>query len=97
MVWVERMNSAQNQAMEIVNNDIIYDLIEGATVKMISTKAAAKDIPKIFWKYYDLFRREKITLTQYSENTGLTVLEIEKFLGEIVEKKPKPIEKTKQI
>ena len=30
------------------------------------------DIPKIFWAYYDHFRRKQITLTQFSEKTGIT-------------------------
>ena len=92
------MNNIRSRATEIVNNDVIYDLkTEGATEAMINPKAITEDVPKIFWKYYDLFRRKKITLTQYSESTGLTVTEIEKFLREIVGKRPKPIEKPKQI
>ena len=98
MAWVGRMNNIYSRATEIVNNDVIYDLKkEGATEAMINPKAIIEDAPKIFWKYYDLFRRKKITLAQYSESTELTITEIEKFLGEIVGKRSKPIEKPKQI
>lgn len=31
------------------------------------------EIPKIFWKYYDLFRRKLITLEEFSEKTSLQV------------------------
>lgn len=50
-------------------------------------KTCANDIPKIFWKYFDLYRRKKITLAQYVEMTGLTHLEIRTFLNTIDEKK----------
>ena len=45
----------------------------------------SNDIPKIFWKYFDLYRRKKITLAQYSENTGLSIAAIEEFLSETME------------
>ena len=64
---------------------------------MMNEKIVKDDIPKIFWKYYDLFRRKKITLSQYSNNTGLPVSDIEKFLREIVGKSPDPIEKAERI
>jgi len=47
------------------------------------------DIPKIFWKYFDLYRRKKITLSQYAERTGFTRQEISAFLNEVDEKKSK--------
>lgn len=50
-------------------------------------KTSANDIPKIFWKYFDLYRRKKITLAQYVEMTGLTCLEVRAFLNTIDEKK----------
>ena len=55
------------------------------------------DIPKVFWKYFDLYRRKKITLNQYSENTGLSIPVIEEFLRETAEKRSKSIEKVKQL
>ncbi len=30
------------------------------------------DIPKVFWKYYDLYRRKIITLEEYSEKTHIS-------------------------
>lgn len=50
-------------------------------------KTCANDIPKIFWKYFDLYHRKKITLAQYVEMTGLTRLEIRTLLNTIDEKK----------
>ena len=41
------------------------------------------EIPKIFWAFYDLFRRKQLTLSQFSEKTGLTKEEIAHFLKEI--------------
>lgn len=29
------------------------------------------EIPKIFWAFYDQFRRKEITLSQFSEKTGI--------------------------
>lgn len=44
------------------------------------------DIPKIFWAYYDLFRRKQITLAQFSEKSGLSMEEITRILKEISKK-----------
>lgn len=41
------------------------------------------DIPKIFWAFYDLFRRKQSTLSQFSEKTGIAKEEITRFLKEI--------------
>lgn len=41
------------------------------------------DIPKIFWAFYDLYRRKQITLTQFSERTELPEDEINRILKEI--------------
>lgn len=43
------------------------------------------EIPKIFWKYYDLYRREQLTIEEYSAKSGLSANEIEYFLQEISE------------
>lgn len=43
------------------------------------------EIPKIFWRYYDLFRRKKLSLTQFSEKTGLNKRSLRLFLKEISE------------
>lgn len=42
------------------------------------------DIPKVFWAYYDLFRRNKITLEQFSEFTQLTQDQLLRYLKEIL-------------
>lgn len=41
------------------------------------------EIPKIFWKYYDLFRRNKITLSEFSSLSCLSITDIQLFLEEI--------------
>jgi len=41
------------------------------------------DIPKIFWAFYDLFRRNQLTLTQFSERTNLPKEENARILEEI--------------
>ena len=41
------------------------------------------DVPKIFWAFYDLFRRKQLTLTQFSEKTELPKEEITRILKEI--------------
>ena len=37
-------------------------------------------IPNIFWKYYDLYRRKKITLKQFSDLSGLSEPKIMQYL-----------------
>ena len=39
-----------------------------------------QDIPKIFWKYYDLYRRKIITIKQFSELSNLSIKQIKTFL-----------------
>ena len=34
------------------------------------------DAPNAFWKYYDLFRRKKITLLDFSQLSGLQTSQI---------------------
>lgn len=41
------------------------------------------DIPKIFWAYYDLFRRKLISIDDFSRKTKLSKDTIEHFLKEI--------------
>ena len=41
------------------------------------------EIPKIFWKYYDLFRRNKISLLEFSSLSCLSIPFIRLILEEI--------------
>lgn len=41
------------------------------------------EIPKIFWKYYDLFRRGKITVDDFSSYTGLDIDTLETILMDV--------------
>ena len=94
MEWVRRMNNIRNRAMEIVNSELIYSRDPAAR---ISTSAETLEPPKVFWKYYDLYRRKRISLSEYAAATGLSAFAIRHFLKNVVEKTPKTIEKPKQI
>ena len=94
MEWVGRMNNIRNGAMEVVNNNLIY---AGDLVPRIQTSAETIEPPKVFWKYYDLYRRKRISLSEYAAATGLSAFAIRHFLKNVVEKSPKAIEKPKQI
>lgn len=88
------MNNIRNKAIEMVNNDLIY---AGDPAACISTSVETVDPPKVFWKYYDLYRRKRISLSEYAAATGLSAFSIRHFLKSVVEKSPKAIEKPKQI
>ena len=88
------MNNIRNRAMEIVNSELIYARDPAAC---ISTSVETIDPPKVFWKYYDLYRRKRISLSEYAAATGLSAFAIRHFLKNVVEKSPKAIEKPKQI
>lgn len=92
--WVRRMNNIRNRAMEIVNSELIYAREPAAR---ISASVETLEPPKVFWKYYDLYRRKRISLSEYAAATGLSAFAIRHFLKNVVEKRPKTIEKPKQI
>ena len=94
MEWVRRMNNIRNRAMEIVNSELIYAREPAAR---ISASVETSEPPKVFWKYYDLYRRKRISLSEYAAATGLSAFAIRHFLKNVVEKRPKTIEKPKQI
>ncbi len=94
MEWVRRMNNIRSRAMEMVNNDLIY---AGDPAARISASVETLEPPKVFWKYYDLYRRKRISLSEYAAATGLSAFAIRRFLKNVVEKRPKAIEKPKQI
>jgi len=94
MEWVRRMNNIRNRAMEMVNNDLIC---AGDLALRIQTSVETVEPPKVFWKYYDLYRRKRISLSEYAAATGLSAFAIRHFLKNVVEKSPKAIEKPKQI
>lgn len=94
MEWVRRMNNIRNRAMEIVNSELIY---AREPAVRISASVETLEPPKVFWKYYDLYRRKRISLSEYAAATGLSAFAIRHFLKNVVEKRPKTIEKPKQI
>ena len=79
MKWVGRMNNIRNRAMEIVNSELIYARDPAAR---ISTSVEALEPPKVFWKYYDLYRRKRISLSEYAAATGLSAFAIRHFFEE---------------
>lgn len=41
------------------------------------------EIPKAFWKYYDLYRREKISIEEYSLKSELPQEDLLRYLSTI--------------
>jgi hypothetical protein len=94
MEWVGAMNNIRSWAMEMVNEDLIYT---NHPITATPTDTECEEPPKVFWKYYDLYRRKRISLTEYAATTGLSAFAIRHYLRNIVEKRPKAIENPKQI
>ena len=97
MEWVSRMNNIRSRAMEIVNCELIYTREPAVRISTSVETVETVDPPKVFWKYYDLYRRKRISLSEYAAATGLSAFAIRHFLKNVVEKSPKAIEKLKQI
>ena len=97
MEWVSRMNNIRSRAMEIVNCELIYTREPAVRISTSVETVETVDPPKVFWKYYDLYRRKRISLSEYAAATGLSAFAIRHFLKNVVEKSPKAIEKPKQI
>lgn len=55
-------------------------LIEYMKQINIIIKRSEIQIPKVFWKYYDLYRRNKIQLKELSDITNLSEEEISLYL-----------------
>ena len=94
MEWDSKMYNIQNRAMKIVNSELVY---ASEPAVHICTFAEISEPPKVFWKYYDLYRRKRISLSEYVAATGLSAFTIRHFLKIVAEKSPKAIEKLKQI
>lgn len=43
------------------------------------------DIPKIFWKYFDWYRRKLITLSEYENLTGIDKEKLQEYLAHIAQ------------
>ena len=97
MEWVSRMNNIRSRAMEIVNCELIYTREPAVRISTSVETVETVDPPKVFWKYYDLYRRKRISLSEYAAATGLSAFAIRHFLKNVAEKSPKAIEKPKQI
>lgn len=91
MKWVGLMNNIADRAREIVNSELIYS----GRLTVRTQHAEFKEPPKIFWKYYDLYRRKRISLHEYSIATGLPVFAIRHYLQDTVEDRRKIVENSK--
>lgn len=58
---------------------------------------AGEEPPKVFWKYYDSYRRKKITLSEYSLASGMPISLIQYYLKNVVDKQPQTVEKLEKI
>ena len=58
---------------------------------------AGEEPPKVFWKYYDSYRRRKITLSEYSLASCMPISLIQYYLKNAVEKQSQTVEKIKKI
>lgn len=75
MEWVGRMNSIRNRSREVVNHDIVF-----CGINITNDYQEALEPPNAFWKYYDLYRRAKISLAEFSKESGLSIVMIKKCL-----------------
>lgn len=94
MIWVQKMNNIRNRAMEIVNTKIIYSIDSFIS---FSARVKYNEPPKIFWKYYDLYRRKCLSLNEYASVTGLSTVAIRYYLKDIAGNTLEIIENPKQI
>lgn len=92
--WNGMINNIRNRVMEIINSELIY---AGKRTVHSCTSAEISEPPKIFWKYYDLYRRKKISLNEYAAATGLSALTIRRFLKDVAENSPRSIEMPEKI
>lgn len=92
--WNGMINNIRNRVMEIINSELIY---AGKRTVHSCTSAKISEPPKIFWKYYDLYRRKKISLNEYAAATGLSALTIRRFLKDVAENSPRSIEMPEKI
>lgn len=81
MEWGDRMNNIRNKATEIVNGELIYTNDSEVPIRTVTEDL---EPPKVFWKYYDLYRRKRISLSEYATATGLSSFTIRHFLENIV-------------
>lgn len=47
------------------------------------------DAPKVFWKYYDLFRRNKISMSIFVSLTGIPQKVLSKYIQNIMQEEEK--------
>lgn len=78
------INNIRNRAMEIVNGELVY---ANEPTVYICTSTEISELPKVFWKYYDLYRRKMISLGEYAAATGLSAHTIQHFLKDVVDVK----------
>ena len=50
------------------------------------TKVEDIEMPKVFWKYYDLYRRGKMSIDEYSVKASLSTTELRRYISAISNK-----------
>jgi len=80
MEWVGRMNNIRACVEEVVLNKLIYFDEE---LKAKKDYVENQRIPKAFWKYYDLFRRGKISLSDFVQLSGVPEKRLLDYLGKV--------------
>jgi len=50
---------------------------------LLGDRQSEKEPPKVFWQYYDLYRRGKITIDEYRNLSGISALLLSIYLNRI--------------
>ena len=82
---MERNSKMSNKEQGTVLYDFIFPP-QGTQldeILVISSLAKRKEPPKIFWKYFDLFRRKQISVQEFSSLTEISLLELEQYTEHI--------------
>lgn len=56
--------------------------VDGIPEEKIETLQISQP-PKEFWKYYDLYRRKKISILEFSQRSGLAIKTLNQYLRSI--------------
>jgi len=50
---------------------------------LLGVRQSEKELPKVFWQYYDLYRRGKITIDEYRSFSGISAPLLSIYLSSI--------------
>ena len=68
-----------------LEKESIYCTIHDSRATLYNVSKERTEPPKVFWKYYDLYRRKIMPLGEYAAATGMPVLEIQYYLNAIAD------------